>query len=265
VTGQPEEPDELPRHHIRSLSRGLAVIRAFDGDRPSQTLSEVSRTTGLSRAAARRCLLTLEDLGYVSVSEHRFALTPKILEIGYAYLSSVSLPQLAQRHLEHVAGEAGESASVAVLEGRDVVYLARVAKSRIMTVAINVGTRFPAYATSLGRALLAGLEPEALDAYLDRHDLEALTPRTITDPAILHEELERVRRQGYALVDQELEPGLRSIAVPIRDQQGQVTAAANLSTHSTRTSMEDLLDRLLPILRDGATRIEQDLALAGRS
>lgn len=258
----PDAADDLPRHHIRSLGRGLAVIRAFDGEHPRQTLSEVARSTGLSRAAARRFLLTLVDLGYVSVRDHRFQLTPKVLEIGYAYLSSVSLPQLAQRHLEYIAGEAEESASVSVLDDRDVIYIARVAKSRIMTVSINVGTRFPAYATSLGRAILAGLEPDELDSYLDRYELEALTPRTIIDEGMFRDELTRVREQGYALLDQELEPGLRSIAVPVRDPSHRVVAASNISTHSSRVPMDDLLERLLPILQEGTARIEYDLALA---
>lgn len=265
MTDERDQDEELPRHHIRSLGRGLAVIRAFDGDRARQTLSEVARTTGLSRAAARRFLLTLVDLGYVSVSDQRFELTPKVLEIGYAYLSSVSLPQLAQRHLEFISQEADESASVAVLDGRDVIYVARVAKSRIMTVAINVGTRFPAYATSLGRAILAGLPEDELDRYLEQHALEPRTARTITDPQLLREELHRIREQGYALLDQELEPGLRSIAVPIHDPQGRVIAATNISTHSSRVPLDTLFDRLLPILREGATRIEHDLALADRA
>lgn len=259
-----EASDSYERHHIRSLGRGLAVIRAFDEDHPRQTLSEVARRTGLTRAAARRFLLTLADLGYVTASDQRFELTPRVLELGYAYLASVSLPKLSQRHLEYIATEAQESSSVSVIDGRNVVYVARVATRRIMTVAISVGTRFPAYATSMGRAILASSNDDTIDEYLANYALEPLTDRTITDPDLFRAELARIREQGYAVLDQELEPGLRSIAVPVHAADGGVVAAANLSTHTSRVSHEDLLDRLLPILREGTARIEADLALTKR-
>jgi IclR family pca regulon transcriptional regulator len=206
-------------HFVQSLERGLAVIRAFDAAHPQRTLSEVARETGLTRAAARRFLLTLADLGYVRADARRFALTPRVLDLGYAYLSSLELPEIAEPHLERLVAEVHESSSVSVLDGADVVYVARVSVSRIMHVAINVGTRFPAHATSMGRVLLAGLEPGALDAHLGRTELRPLTPRAIATPAALRAELARVRRQGWALVDQELEAGLRSIAVPIRGRE----------------------------------------------
>src|SRR5579875_2536728 len=187
------------------MARGLAVIRAFDSDHPALTLSEVAELTGLARAAARRFLLTLADLGYVRVDGRTFALTPRVLELGYAYLSSLSLPQIAEPHLERLAAEVRESTSVTVLDGTDIVYVARVPASRIMRVTISIGTRFPAYATSMGRVLLAGLTPAELDACLARATMSPITARTITSPAALRAELDRVRAQGWALVDQELE------------------------------------------------------------
>src|SRR3954467_5539177 len=158
--------EERAPHFVQSLERGLAVIRAFDEHNAELTLSDVPRSTGLTRAAARRFLLTLADLGYVRTDGRWFSLSPRVLELGYAYLSSLSLPEVAEPHLEQLVGEVRESSSVSVLDGDDIVYVARVPVSRIMTVSISVGTRFPAYATSMGRVLLAGLEPSALDAYL---------------------------------------------------------------------------------------------------
>src|SRR5262245_14424765 len=209
--------DKRESHFVQSLERGLAVIRAFDAEHPELTLSDVARATGLTRAAARRFLLTLQDLGYVRTDGRLFALTPRVLELGYAYLSSLSLPEVAEPHLERLAAEVRESSSVSVLDGDDIVYVARVPTSRIMRVAINVGTRFPAYATSMGRVQLAALPGAELDAYLDRVELRPLTANTLIDPAKLRAELDRIRQQGWALVDQELEEGLRSVAAPIRD------------------------------------------------
>jgi IclR family pca regulon transcriptional regulator len=251
------------RQFVQSLERGLSVIRALSASEP-QTLSEVARVTGLTRAAARRFLLTLLQLGYVSVRNGRFALTPQVLELGYAYLSSLTLPEVSQPHLERLVEEIHESSSVSVLDGDDVVYVARVPTRRIMTVTISVGTRFPAHATSMGRVLLAAMEPAALDAVLGRIALDPLTPQTITDEADLRAELHRVREQGWALVDQELEAGLRSVAAPIRDPAGEVVAAINVSAHATRTAVQDLKRSVLPPLRATAEAIERDLAV-GRS
>ncbi|MGW3343026.1 IclR family transcriptional regulator domain-containing protein [Nonomuraea rubra] len=246
--------------HVQSLARGLAVIRAFSAAEPEQTLSQVARATGLSRAAARRFLLTLTELGYVRNDGRLFALTPRVLELGYAYLSGLSLPEVADPHLERLAAEVRESASVAVLDGEDVVYVARVATARIMRVSISIGTRFPAYCTSMGRMLLSALPPEALEAYLSRACLRRLTSRTIVLPAALRAELDEVRVRGWAMVDQELEEGLRSIAAPIRDRTGRTVAAVNVSTHATRTSLQAAERDLLPPLLATAGRIEADLA-----
>ena len=244
---------------VQSLERGLAVICAFDRDHAELTLSEVAATTGVTRATARRFLLTLERLGYVRSDGRFFSLTPRVLELGYAYLSSLSLPEVAEPHLEALVAEVNESSSVSVLDGPDVVYVARVPVSRIMTVAISVGTRFPAFATSMGRVLLAGLEPAELDAYLDSVQLSRLTTRTVASVSGLRTELTKVRTQGYAIVDQELEEGLRSVAAPIRDRTGRTVAALNISAAASRNSIESIRRTLVPPLVATAARIEADL------
>jgi IclR family pca regulon transcriptional regulator len=249
-------------HFVQSLERGLAVIRAFGAEDPELTLSDVARRTGLTRAAARRFLLTLTDLGYVRTDGKQFALTPRILELGYAYLSSLTLPEVAEPHLERLAAELRESSSVSVLDGDDIVYVGRVPTSRIMRVSINVGTRFPAYATSMGRVLLAALPPDQLDAYLARVELRPLTPRAIDNTDDLRRELDGIRAQGWALVDQELEEGLRSIAAPIRDASGRTIAAVNVSAHASRVTAQDIERTLLPPLLQAAQRIEADLTRA---
>jgi IclR family transcriptional regulator, pca regulon regulatory protein len=244
---------------VQSLERGLAVIRALSVPGPGLTLSEVALQTGLTRAAARRFLLTLDELGYVRMAERRFALTPRVLELGYAYLSSLSLPEIAQPHLRELVERVHESSSVSVLDGGDIVYVAREPTRRIMTVAISVGTRFPAYATSMGRVLLAGLPDEALDDYLGAVQLRSFTSGTVSDAGALRAELQRVRRQGWAVVDQELEHGLRSVAAPIRGSSGDVVAAVNLSTAASARTLEAIRRDLLPALLETAAAIEGDL------
>ncbi|MGQ4268644.1 IclR family transcriptional regulator domain-containing protein [Nocardiopsis changdeensis] len=259
-----EDEPERGAHFVQSLERGLLVIRAFSAERPSMTLSDVARETHLTRAAARRFLLTLADLGYVRTDGRLFSLTPRVLELGYAYVASAGLPDVAQPHLEDLSARVHESASVSVLDGDDVLYVARVATSRIMTVSIRVGTRFPAVATSMGRVLLADRDEAEIDAFLERVRLEPLTRFTVTDPERLRAELLRVREQGYAIVDQELEEGLRSIAAPVRDTAGRVIAAANVSAQANRSSLEDVRRDLLPALLEATARIEADLASVSR-
>ena len=249
-------------HFVQSLERGLAVIRAFDEHNPELTLSDVARRTGLTRAAARRFLLTLADLGYVRTDERWFTLSPRILELGYAYRSSLSLPEVAEPHLERLVAEVHESSSVSVLDGEDIVYVARVPTARIMTVSINVGTRFPAYATSMGRVLLSTLPAAELDAYLERVELRPLSPRTVTSRDALRVALDKVREQGWALVDQELEEGLRSVAAPIRGRSGETIAAVNLSAHASRLTIEAARRGMVPALLATAARIEADLRAA---
>ena len=253
-TGRPESP-----HHVQSLARGLAVITAFDHDHAAMTLTEVAQRTGLSRATARRFLLTLADLGFVRVDGTRFALTPQVLRLGTAYLSGLGLPQIAEPHLERLSATLHESTSAAVLDGTDIVYVARVSVRRIMSVGITVGTRFPAHATSMGRVLLAHLAPAELDDYFARAELEALTAETVHDEAGLRAVLDQVCAQGWASVEQELEPGLASIAAPLHDADGRVPAAINVSTGYTGT---DLPDAYREELLATAAAVSHDLALA---
>ena len=244
---------------VQSLDRGLAVIRAFGPDRERLSLSEVARATGLTRAAARRFLLTLVKLGYVRNDGREFSLRPKVLELGYAYLSGLALPDVAEPHLEELSARLHESSSISVLDGHHIVYVARVPTKRIMTVAISVGTRFPAYAASMGRVLLAALSPEELEKYLAEATFEAFTERTVTDPGQLRDIIAQVRRDGYSIVDQELEEGLRAIAAPIHDSSGTVTAAINVSAHASRMGADAMRTQLLPALLETARSIEADL------
>ena len=246
-------------HYVQSLARGLSVITAFGPTTPELSLSDVARATGLTRAAARRFLLTLADLGYVRQEGRLFRLTPRVLALGYAFLSSLSLPHLAGPHLEWLAREVHESSSMSVLDGREIVYVARVPTSRIMTVAINVGTRFPAYATSMGHVLLAGLDDAAFEEYLVGLDLAPHTDHTVTSPEELRARVRQVRSQGFALVDQELEYGLRSLAAPVRNRLGRVVAAVNVSTQVSRVSTDDTQRELLPPLLKAVAEIESDL------
>jgi IclR family pca regulon transcriptional regulator len=247
---------------VQSLARGLAVIRALSGYEP-MSLSDIGRATELSRATARRLLLTLEQLGYVQRFGSRFALTPRVLELGFAYFSALGLPDVAARHLEKLVELVGESSSVSVLDGESVVYVVRVPTRRIMNVSISVGTRLPAYATSMGRVLLAGLDEATLRDLLDRIALKPLARDTIATRAELEDELAKVRANGYAIVDQELESGLRSVAAPIHDRRGRVIAAVNLAVHASRVSVADIHARLLAPLIETATAIESDLVVSG--
>jgi IclR family transcriptional regulator, pca regulon regulatory protein len=249
--------------YVQSLERGLAVIRAFGAERPELRLSDVARETGLTRAAARRFLLTLVRLGYVRQDGNTFSLRPRVLELGYAYLSALSLPEVAQPHMETLVGEVNESSSVAVLDDLDIVYVARVPTQRIMTITIAVGTRLPAYATSMGRVLLAGLDPDALAERLERIEIEPLTPTTVPDLGTLRQRIDDVRDAGWAAVDQELEQGVRSAAVPIRDATQAVAAALNISVHATRMTMQTLRRQVVPRLLRTAEAIEVDLRAAG--
>ncbi|MDQ2816487.1 MAG: helix-turn-helix domain-containing protein [Actinomycetota bacterium] len=249
---------------MKSVARALAVIRALNVPGRGRTLSEVSRDTDLPRAAARRFLLTLEDLGYVRSEDRRFLLTPRVLELGYAYLSSLSLPEIAQPHLRDLVGRVEESCSMSVLDAGDIVYVAREPTRRIMTVAISIGTRFPAYATSMGRVLLGGLPEPELRTLLAQAPPQPLTPHTLTDRDQLIKTIQEVRQRGWALVDQELEDGLRSIAAPVRDGRGAVLAAVNISAHASRTALDELRQRMLPELLRAVTDIEGDVAAGPR-
>jgi IclR family pca regulon transcriptional regulator len=218
----------------------------------------------LTRAAARRFLLTLVALGYVHNDGREFTLRPRVLDLGFAYLSSMGLPEVALPHMETLVADVHESSSMSVLDGSDVVYVARVpTRRRIMTVSIAVGTRFPAYATSMGRVLLADLDEDALGEYLATTELTKLTATTVHDETRLRRVLDTTRAQGYAVVDQELEEGLRSVAAPVRADRGRVVAAVNMSVHASRATVAEIKQRFLPPLLDTVARISADLGSLG--
>ncbi len=243
--------------YVQSFARGLAVIRSFSADAPTQSLSEVAARTGLTRAGARRILLTLEGLGYVECQGRQFRLTPKILDLGFAYLSSLPLWNLAEPVMEALVAEVKESCSAAVLDGTELVYVLRVPTHKIMSINLGIGSRLPAYCTSMGRVLLAGLPPAEAAQRLRASEPKAHTPRTVTDPAALQAIIDQTREQGWCLVNQELEEGLVSLAAPIRDRGGRTIAALNISGQFNRTPPEHMLQHFLPRLRSAADRISQ--------
>lgn len=249
--------EEKSGDFVQSLERGLAVIRAFDRNHAQMTVSDVARRAELTRAAARRLLHTLVSLGYARSDGKYFELSPKVLELGYAYISSFGIAEVAQVYMEGVSRELGESCSMSVLDGAEIVYVARVPTQRIMTHTLNVGTRLPAFPTAMGRALLSALPDFELEALLEVTPLVALTEKTVTDRDELVRRIGEIRRQGYAIVDEELENGVRSIAVPIHDRRNRVIAALNVGAHAGRVSCKDLVARVLPVLRRAAMEIER--------
>jgi IclR family pca regulon transcriptional regulator len=252
---QTPAPDERSADFVQSLERGLAVINSFSREHPSQTLSMVAERTGLTRATSRRVLLTLSDLGYVDQKGRDFTLTPKVLDLGYSFLSSLQVVEVAQPSMERLVDEVHESSSMSVLDGSEIVYVARVPTTRIMTIALALGSRLPAYPTSMGRVLLSGLDDDSLREYLQGTEPERLTPHTVTSKRALSRIIRKVRVDGFALVDQELEEGVRSIAAPIRNGRGDVIAAMNVSCHASRFSVERMHDELEPRLLDSAREI----------
>ncbi|TXC99848.1 IclR family transcriptional regulator C-terminal domain-containing protein [Streptomyces sp. ISID311] len=255
---------ELGSEFVESMARGLITLTVFGAGRAELPLSAVAEATGLARATARRALITLEHLGYIATDGRLFRPTPKVLELGFAHLCGLTLPDIAQPHLAALVERVHDSASMAILSGDDIQYAARVPTVRIMSVNITLGTRLPAYPTSMGRVLLAGLPPAELSARLALADLQPLTRHTVTDPDRLLALVEQVRADGYALVDEELEEGLRSIAVPVHDRSGRVVAAVNVSTYAGRCTTDEAKAALLPALREAAGGIEADLHVAGR-
>ena len=262
-----EEQTAPPRpgdSYVQSFARGLEVIRSFSAAAPRQTLSEAAAASGLTRAGARRILLTLQTLGYVECDGRLFALTPRILDLGFAYLSSMPIWDRAEPVMQALAGEVRESCSAAVLEGGDILYVLRVHTQKIMSISLGVGSRLPAYCTSMGRVLLAGLDDAALRERLAGMAPEALTRRTVTDRAQLLEIVRQVRAQGWCLVDQELEEGLISIAAPVHNRAGRVVAALNVSGQANRTDAAVMRGALLPPLLAAAAAVSRSVAAAGR-
>ena len=241
-------PTLARRDTIAGLDKGLQVIEAFDQERSRLTIAEVAEVTGLTRAAARRYLLTLTALGYMRHENKQFSLTPKVLRLGQSYLHSARLPRIAQPLLYRLAYSLGEAASVGVLDHDDLVCVAAVSAGQLISATLQPGTRVPAFCTANGRVLLASLPPAQADAILARAEPDAVTAHTMVEPARLAEEIARIRAQGYALVDQELELGLRAIAVPLKNFRGEVVAAMNISVHAGRMSVQQMVERCLPAL-----------------
>jgi IclR family pca regulon transcriptional regulator len=245
---------------VQSLERGLAVIKSFSRERPALTLSEIADLSGLTRAAARRFLITLRDLGYVGSDGRLFSLRPRVLELGYSYLSSLPVWEVAKPHLEELADKVRETTSASVLDGTEIVFVARVETKRIMALTLGVGSRLPAWATAMGRVLLADLSPAQLDDYFAKVRLEPLSARTVTDEADLRGIIEQARIQGWTLVDQEVEEGVRSLAVPIRTPDGRAAAALTVCSHAFRVSVERVMDDFLPLVLDTSKRITDEIA-----
>ncbi|MBL0419933.1 helix-turn-helix domain-containing protein [Ramlibacter sp. AW1] len=243
--------------YVQSFARGLEVIRSFSAAAPRQTLTEVASRTGLTRAGARRILLTLQALGYVHGDGKLFSLTPRILDLGFAYLSSMPIWNLAEPVMEALVEEVKESCSAAVLEGTDIVYVLRVPTRKIMSIGLGVGSRLPAYCTSMGRMLLAGLPDEDVARLLASTDLRACTRHTITDAAALLARVRQARRQGWCLVNQELEEGLVSMAAPVVNGAGQFVAALNISGQANRTTPRQMQELLLPPLLAAAAEVSR--------
>jgi IclR family transcriptional regulator, pca regulon regulatory protein len=246
--------------YVQSLHRGLAVIRVFDAEHAAQTLSEVAARAGLSRAVARRLLMTLEHLGYVRRDGRLFGLTPRILELGFSYLSSLSVAMLAHPFMEEVAHRIDESCSLGVLDGHDVVYVQRVAVRKIMSINLGIGARLPAFCTSMGRVLLAGLDEVSLERWLRSLKPMPSTRFTLVEKAEVRTAVERARSQGYAYVEQELQEGLCSLAVPVHDGHGRTIAALNAGMPFRVGARAHALHRVLPALRAGAANIERSVA-----
>ena len=251
-------PERNPSY-VEAFARGLRVIRSFGEGRETMTLADIAKLTDLPRATVRRSLFTLGQLGYVIDDGRQFRLTPKVLSLGYAYLSSTPLPRVILPALEMVSEQVRESCSAAILDGPDIVYIARSATKRIMSVGLAVGSRLPAYCTSLGRALLAYEPVERQQAILATSLLKPLTPKTVTDPQTLLGIFQQVAHQGYAFVDEELELGLRSIAVPVTNATGHVVAAINISTQASRLSEETMCTSLRLALVQAAQSVRSSL------
>lgn len=249
--------------YVQSFARGLEVIRSFSASSPRQTLSEVAARSGLSRAGARRILLTLQTLGYVDSDGKLFALTPRILDLGFAYLSSLPIWNLAEPVMEGLAGEVRESCSAAVLDGTDIVYVLRVSTHKIMSITLGVGSRLPAYCTSMGRVLLAALPEEQAMACLEASPVQPLTRHTVTDMDGLRLKVAQTRKQGWCMVNQELEEGLVSMAAPIQDRLGRTVAALNISGQANRTSARAMQENMLKPLLEAAQAISRLLAVQG--
>jgi IclR family transcriptional regulator, pca regulon regulatory protein len=248
------------REAMGGLAKGLSVIRAFSSDHAALTLSDIARSAGIPAATARRCLLTLEELGYVTRSGRSFLLRPKVLELGAAYLESMNIELVTRTHLEELARKTSDSAALCVLDGTEIVYVARASVRTLVRLEAHVGSRFPAHATSTGRVMLAGVSPDRLRLYFETASFQALTERTVTNPARLRQLIDSARRSGYAVIVDELAYGVIALAVPVFDQQGRVVASLNTSSHSRRIGKTKLVRERLKMLQEASRQISGDLA-----
>jgi IclR family transcriptional regulator, pca regulon regulatory protein len=248
------------REAMGGLAKGLAVIRAFTRDHAALNLSDIARSAGIPAATARRCLLTLEELGYVTRSQRNFLLRPKVLELGAAYLESMNIEQITKTHLEELARNTSDSAALCVLDGGEIVYVARASVRTLVRLEAHVGSRFPAHATSTGRVLLAGVSADRLQRYFESAKFEALTERTVIDPVKLRSLIADCRRAGFAVVEDELAYGVIALAVPVLDHQGRVVAALNTSSHTRRITKTKLVRDRLTMLQKVSRQISTDLA-----
>lgn len=237
---------------LGGFAKGLRVLEAFADASPKLSIADVARLTGLDRATTRRCLLTLARLGYADYDGKFFSLTPRVLRLGHAYLSATPLPRIVQPHIDRLSQDVAQSASVSVLDGSEIVYVARASYQRVMSINLMPGSRLPAYCASMGRVMLAALPPEEALARIRQSELRAFTPSTLTEPEDLMDELVRVREQGYAIIDQELEVGLCSIAVPLKDERGDVLAALNIGASAAQIPASELVGHFLAPLRKTA-------------
>lgn len=252
LTGDPD--------FMTSLARGLAVIHAFEERKRHLTIAQISHRTEIPRASVRRCLLTLMKLGYVTTDGRTFSLLPKVLTLGHAYLSSTPLAVTAQPILDRLSDRLNEACSMAILEGDEILYIARSSiPLRLVSMDLSIGSRLPAYCTSMGQILLAGLDDAALEEYLAHADLQRRTSRTLTTPEAIREVVALARQQGWVISDQELEPGLRSLAVPLRDSEGQVHAALNVGTPASRLTRGELETRFVPVLLEASRELSKRL------
>jgi IclR family pca regulon transcriptional regulator len=257
LTGDGSPGAPLKRDLVAGLEKGLAVIEAFDQERPRLTISQVAERTGLTRAAARRYLITLAHLGFVTQERKMFALAPRVLRLAQSYMNSARLPRLVQPEVQKLSQALKEASAAGVLDGADVISIAATSAGRVVSATLQPGVRVPAYCTSTGRVLLASLPSRESDGWVARHRLQPLTPHTIVQPERLRAELARVRTQGYAAVDQELELGLRTMAVPLRNYRGDTVAALNVSVHASRMTMDQLVQTGLSPLLHAQAQLRQ--------
>lgn len=257
--------ESTPAYFIDGFARGLRVINSFGSNASRLTLSEVAKRADLTRAGARRLLLTLVELGYAGVSDRKFYLTPKILSLGHAYISSMPLWHFAQPILERLVEQANETCSMSVLDDTEVVYVLRIPVRRIMSTGVTVGSRLPAHATSMGRVLLSGLSPSQLEDYFSRADLKRFTEMTTVDPDQLRQKIEDCRSRGYDWVDSEIEHGISGLSVPVRDGSSQIAAALNISFSGGQMKEAQAVKRYLPLLREAADKMSTSLRLQEQS